>query len=113
MTAKEVKSLNDTALLDQVARRLVERDSESTELIRAVRVVWWTYSGVAHGLRWPVMYRAQYGEPVPGGKPAGAEARVTNSVGDLAMAACSVSIFLLHAVELYEKRRKYLSQQHR
>lgn len=105
MTAKDVKSLNDTKLLDEVTRRLVERDPESTELIRAVRVVWRTYSGVAHGLRWPVMYRAQYGEPVPGGNPGNVEARVTSSIADLSMAASSVSIFLLHAVDLFEKRR--------
>jgi hypothetical protein len=110
MTAKDVKSLNDTTLLDEVTRRLVERDPENTELIRAVRVVWRTYSGVAHGLRWPVMYRAQYGEPVPGGKPGSVEARVTNSIADLSMAASSVSIFLLHAVDLFEKRRMPASQ---
>jgi len=107
MTAKEVKTFNDdTKLLDEVARRLVERDPEDRELIRAVRVVWRTYSGVAHGLRWPVMYRAQYGEPVPGDRPGSVEARVTNSTADLSMAASSIGIFLLNAVSLYERRRK-------
>lgn len=106
MPAKQVKTVNDTQLLDTVTRRLVEQDPEGVDLIRAVRVVWRVYSGVAHGLRWPVMYRAQYGAPVPGGKPGTVEGHVTNSVGDLDMAASSVSIFLLNAINLFEKRRR-------
>ena len=42
---------NETGLLDTVAHRLVEHDPENVELISAVRIVWRTYSGVAHGLR--------------------------------------------------------------
>ena len=41
----------------------------NVELISAVRIVWRTYSGVAHGLRWPVRYRTKYGEPIPGSRP--------------------------------------------
>ncbi len=109
MTPKEVKTHNDTMLLDEVARRLVERDPENADLISTVRVLWRISSGVAHGLRWPVVYRAKYGEPVPG-KPGSTEARVTNSTAELTMTACSISIFLLHAIEVYEKRRTYLGQ---
>lgn len=76
MTPKEVKTHNDTMLLDEVARRLVEHDPENADLISSVRVLWRISSGVAHGLRWPVVYRAKYGEPVPG-KPGSTEARVT------------------------------------
>ncbi len=106
MTVKDMKFFNDTMLLDEVAHRLVEHNPEDVDIIRAVRIVWRTYSGVAHGLRWPVMYRAQYGEPVPGGVPGKVEARVTSSMGDLSMAACSIGIFLSSAIELFEKRRQ-------
>lgn len=106
MPAKEVKTVNDTQLLDTVTRRLVEQDPEDVDLIRAVRIVWRIYSGVAHGLRWPVMYRAQYGGPVPDSKPGTVEGHVTNSIGDLDMAASSISIFLLNAINLFEKRRR-------
>lgn len=106
MSAKEVKSLNDTALLDVVARRLVERDPENVDLIRAVRVVWRTYSGVAHGLRWPAMYRVNYGAAAPGAKPGTVNGRVTNDIADLALAAYSISIFLFEAINLFDKRRQ-------
>lgn len=106
MTSKEVKTLNDTGLLDTVAHRLVEHDPENVELISAVRIVWRTYSGVAHGLRWPVRYRTKYGEPIPGSRPGTVEGRVTNSIGDLDMAASSISIFLINAIRLFEKRRQ-------
>ena len=105
MTSKDLR-FDDTTLLDEVTRRLVERDPEAIDLIRAVRIVWRTYSGVAHGLRWPVMYRAEYGEPIPGGKPGSVEGRVTNNIEDLSMAASSVSIFLINAIDLFEKRRQ-------
>ncbi len=75
MTSKEVKTLNDTGLLDTVAHRLVEHDPENVELISAVRIVWRTYSGVAHGLRWPVRYRTKYGEPIPGSRHGRARSR--------------------------------------
>ena len=84
-TSKEVKTLNETGLLDTVAHRLVEHDPENVELISAVRIVWRTYSGVAHGLRWPVRYRTKYGEPIPGSRPGTVEGLVTNSIGDLDM----------------------------
>lgn len=106
MTSKEVKTLNDTGLLDTVAHRLVEHDPENVELISAVRIVWRTYSGVAHGLRWPVRYRTKYGEPIPGSRPGTVEGLVTNSIGDLDMAASSSSIFLTNAIRLFEKRRQ-------
>lgn len=105
MTPKDVKDFNDTAMLDETTRRLTERDAEDKELIRAVRLVWRTYSGIAHGLRWPAVYRAQFGEPVPGGRPGKVEGRVTNSIADLSMGASSVAIFLLNAIERFEKRR--------
>lgn len=105
MNPKEVRTFNDTRLLDEVARRLAERDPEGADLIHAVRVVWRTYSGVAHGLRWPVMYRATFGEPTPGGSPGTVHGQVANSTDDLTMAACAVGIFLLNAVELFERRR--------
>ena len=38
MTSKEVKTLNDTGLLDTVTHRLVEHDPENVELISAVRI---------------------------------------------------------------------------
>lgn len=108
MATKHDFRFDDTTLLDTVTRRLAEHAPEDADLISAVRVVWRTYSGVAHGLRWPATYRLEYGEPVPGASPGTVEGRLTNSIEHLSMAASSMAIFLAHAVDLFEHRRRAL-----
>lgn len=95
--------LDETSIIDAVAKRYAIVTPDSHGLVRAYRLLWRTYSGTAHGLRWSAMHRAKIVKNEQGG---GGNGWLTNDLADLGMAACAVALFTLRAINLYEIRRK-------
>jgi hypothetical protein len=95
--------LDETSIIDAVAKRYAVVTRDSHELVKAYRLLWRTYSGTAHGLRWSAMARAKI---VKNEQGRGGNGWLTNDLADLGMAACAVALFTLRAVNLYEIRRK-------
>lgn len=44
--------LDETSIIDAVAKRYATVTPDSHGLVKAYRRLWRTYSGTAHGLRW-------------------------------------------------------------
>jgi len=102
MTPAQVRHVEDTALIDEVAARYVGTDPGSEDLAKTYKVVWRMYSGTAHGLRWSAMLRADIVA-----KPDGtAHGYVTHDLEQLDMAANAVALFIGRAIDLYGIRRK-------
>lgn len=105
MTSGQVTTFGETDVLDKVTRHIVQDDPQKADMIRAVRVLWRTYSGIAHGYRWSAMFRTDIGEG-EADQTGAVHGNATNDVGELATAAAGVSIFLLRAISLFERRRQ-------
>jgi len=63
------------------------------------------HSGVAHGLRWPIMYRTDFSNAVLGGDEHGLGGTVTNDEDELMVSATAMYLLLKRAFELYDLRR--------
>lgn len=106
MTAHQVTTLGETDLLDKVTKEIVRRDPQHTEMAKSVQILWRMWSGVAHGLRWPVMSRTDFGAAAPADATGTVRALATNDISNLTMAASGVAIFLVRAIGIFEERRK-------
>lgn len=106
MSEGQVTTLNDTDLLDHVCRDIAHREPDLDDIVGMVRVLWRLYSGSAHGLRWPVMFRADLANAGPADASGTTFAQATNDFSDLTMAASGVAIFLARAINSFEIRRR-------
>lgn len=95
--------LDETSVIDAVAKRYAVITPDSRELVKAYWLLWRMYSGTAHGLRWSAMHRTKIVKNEQGG---GGNGWLTNDLADLGMGACAVALFTQRAINLYEIRRK-------
>ena len=107
-TAKQVAQRpDDTTLIDSVIKRYeqVNRPEDGGSLVGVYRLIWRMHSGVAHGLRWPIMYRTDFSNAVLGGDEHGLGGMVTNDEDQLMVSATAMYLLLKRAFELYDLRR--------
>jgi len=109
-TAEQVKDKPvETKLLDEVITRYQQvRPSPPGDgtMLSTYRLIWRMHSGVAHGYRWPIMYRADFSKAVLDGvDERNLGGLVSNNLDQLATSAISMSLLIGRAFELYNLRR--------
>jgi hypothetical protein len=107
LTAKDFEQrLNDTDIIDAVAKRYVATTTGSAEhdLVTTYRMIWRTHSGTAHALRWPALHRTEIlGRFAHGG----ASGRVSaGGLPALSMSASAMTLLIGRAIDLYEEQRQ-------
>lgn len=96
--------LDETSIIDAVARRYAVVIAESCGLVQAYRLLWRTYNGSTYGLRWSAMQRVKMRRTTR--VAVGTNRWLTNDLADLGMAAYAVALFTQRAINLYEVGRK-------
>lgn len=97
-------SINDTAIIDAVAKRLAHLEPGNRDLIQAYRVLWRTHSGTAHGLRWSSQPNTEVFDSLVRG---GAIGQVTSGgIDKQFMSAAAPAVLIHRAVELFETYRQ-------
>ncbi|MCD2198280.1 hypothetical protein LQ327_33435 [Actinomycetospora endophytica] len=105
LTPNQVQArLDDTTIIDTVAKRLVHIEPVNADLVQAYRLLWRTHSGTAHGLRWSSQAQTKVFDPLVGG---GALGQVTSGgIDNQFMSSAAPAALLDRSITLFETYRQ-------